>query len=130
MSLTAKYPNLELLEYIAKQMFNKDESIKKKLEEIRKNNRYAVIEFETEVFPQLWGSTCTGFDETEDGDLVMSGCAMTKAYTCVFHELLTDIYIVFFDDRPCYMVKNANQVFREDLKNRNLCGLHDAKLRY
>lgn len=88
------------------------------------------VEMEAIVFPQIWGSTCTGFDVSKDGSPAIGGCAMTKEYTTVFHELLTDTYIIFFGERICYKVTNANAEFYEDLQKRNMASLSEAKRRY
>lgn len=73
----------------------KDEEFLKNFEAKRKDNKYVYSEIDAVVFPQIWGSTCTGFDVTEDGSPTLGGCAMTKEYTTVLHELATDIYIIF-----------------------------------
>lgn len=96
--MNAGYPNLELLEYKARVALSSDEEFLKTIEEKRKNDKYVYVEMEAIVFPQIWGSTCTGFDVSKDGSPAIGGCAMTKEYTTVFHELLTDTYIIFFGD--------------------------------
>lgn len=78
-------------------------------------------------FSQMWGSTCTGFDVLKDGSPAIGGCAMTKEYTTVMHELLTDSYIVFFGAEPCYKVTNANETFFDDLAKRRMASLSEAK---
>lgn len=60
--MNPNYPNMELLEYKARQLLGQNKEIVEKVKELRKENRYAVIDFESIVFPQVWGSTCTGFD--------------------------------------------------------------------
>ena len=124
--MNARYPNLELLEYKA----SKDEEFLKNFEAKRKDNKYVYSEIDAVVFPQIWGSTCTGFDVTEDGSPTLGGCAMTKEYTTVLHELATDIYIIFFGEKMCYKVTNANVEFFEDLKKRHMASLSEAKRRY
>lgn len=124
------YPNLELIEYKARQLLAQDEEFVNKIKELREKNRYASVQFEADVFPQMWGSTCTGFDVTENGEPAIGGCAMTKEYTTVVHELLTDVYVVFFGNKPCYKVSDANEFFFEDLKKRNMASLSEAKKRY
>ena len=94
--MNARYPNLELWEYKARVALSKDEEFLKNFEAKRKDNKYVYSEIDAVVFPQIWGSTCTGFDVTEDGSPTLGGCAMTKEYTTVLHELATDIYIIFF----------------------------------
>ena len=128
--MNLNYPNLELLEYKAKQFLSNDEEIVEKIKELRKEKRYASVNFEALVFPQMWGSTCTGFDVMEDGSPSIGGCAMTKEYTTIIHELLTDTYVVCFGDRPCYSVTNANEEFFADLDNRNMASLSEAKRKY
>ena len=128
--MNARYPNLELLEYKARVALSSDEEFLKILEEQRKNNKYAYVEMDAMVFPQIWGSTCTGFDVSKDGSPAIGGCAMTKEYTTVMHELLTDSYIVFFGAEPCYKVTNANETFFDDLAKRRLASLSEAKKAY
>ena len=96
----------------------------------RKLKNYEILDIEVETFPQTWGSTCTGFDITEDGKATVGGCAMTTEYTTVVHEKRTDFYLVFFGDRPCYAVHNPTKEFYEDLKDRNLASLSKSKERY
>lgn len=123
-------PNLELLVYKAQQILAHDEEFIADVAEKKKTMKHARPSFSVEVFPQVWGSTCTGFDITEDGESVMSGSAMTEEYTTVVHEIMTDCYCVFFGDRPCYKVAHANEDFYNDLQNRNLASLSEAKRRY
>ena len=128
--MNARYPNLELLEYKARVALSKDEEFLKNFEAKREDNKYVYSEIDAVVFPQIWGSTCTGFDVTEDGSPTLGGCAMTKEYTTVLHELATDIYIIFFGEKMCYKVTNANVEFFEDLKKRHMASLSEAKRRY
>ena len=128
--MNARYPNLELLEYKARAALSRDEEFLKIFEEKKKNKKYVYAEIDAVVFPQIWGSTCTGFDVTEDGSPAWGGCAMTKEYTTVFHELLTDTYIIFFGEKMCYKVTNANAEFYGDLQKRQMASLSEAKRRY
>lgn len=128
--MNLNYPNLELLEYKTRQLLGQDKETVEKVKEKRKENRYAGVYFEAIVFPQMWGSTCTGFDIMEDGSPSIGGCAMTKEYTTVIHELLTDTYVVCFGDKPCYKVMDANMEFLDDLKNHRMASLSEAKNRY
>lgn len=128
--MNARYPNLELLEYKARAALSRDEEFLKIFEEKKKNKKYVYAEIDAVVFPQIWGSTCTGFDVTEDGSPTLGGCAMTKEYTTVLHELLTDTYIIFFGEKMCYKVTNANAEFYEDLQKRQMASLSEAKRRY
>lgn len=125
-----KYPNIELLEYKAMAALRKDDTFNKTFREKIKDKKYIHPELDAIVFPQIWGSTCTGFDVTSDGSAVIAGCAMTKEYTTVFHELTTDMYVVFFGENPCYMVNNPNTQFYDDLKKHQLCSLSQAKNLY
>jgi len=128
--VNARYPNLELLEYKARAALSRDEEFLKIFEEKKKNKKYVYAEIDAVVFPQIWGSTCTGFDVTEDGSPAWGGCAMTKEYTTVLHELLTDTYIIFLGEKMCYKVTNANAEFYEDLQKRQMASLSEAKRRY
>lgn len=122
-----RLPNLELLMYKASSIFLQEEEF---LLKARKLKNYEILDIEVETFPQTWGSTCTGFDITEDGKATVGGCAMTTEYTTVVHEKRTDFYLVFFGDRPCYAVHNPTKEFYEDLKDRNLASLSESKERY
>lgn len=126
-----KYPNLELLEFKARQILAKDEAFTEKMQAAQKQQKFISLYLDAQVFPQIWGSTCMGFDVMADGSPAIGGCAMTKAYTTVFHDAsISDMYIVFFGDKPCYSVTNATQEFLEDLRNRNLAPFSRARLRY
>lgn len=122
-----RLPNLELLMYKASSIFLQEEEF---LLKARKLKNYEILDIEVETFPQTWGSTCTGFDITEDGKATVGGCAMTTEYTTVVHEKRTDFYCVFFGDRPCYTVHNPTKEFYEDLKERRLASLSESKERY
>lgn len=128
--MNERYPNLELLEYKARVALSRDEEFLKIFEEMKKNKKYVYAEIDAVTFPQIWGSTCTGFDVTEDGSPALGGCAMTKEYTTVLHELLTDTYIIFFGEKMCYKVTNANAEFYKDLQKRQMASLSEAKRRY
>lgn len=128
--MNPNYPNLELIEYKTRQLLAKDGEFVEKVNEKRKGNRYSGVYFEAMVFPQMWGSTCTGFDIMEDGSASIGGCAMTKEYTTIIHELLTDTYVVCFGNSPCYSVTDANEEFLADLNSRNMASLSEAKKRY
>lgn len=128
--MKAIYPNLDLLEYKAKQLLSADPEFIKTLDEAKSNQKYASLDFNTIVFPQIWGSTCTGFDEAADGSPTISGSAMTKEYTTVMCEIVTGSYVIFFGNKPCYKVTNPNEDFLTDLKNHNMAGLSEAKRRY
>ena len=127
--MKANLPNLELLEYQAtldaKKNKNLMDTLKKHYE--KQGFKNVFINLDVEVFPQTWGSTCTAFDVCSDGSPAIGGCAMTKAYTCVFHEPISNTYFVFVDGRICYQVDNATPKFLKDLKNRNLEPLSMAR---
>ena len=122
-----RLPNLELLMYKASSIFLQEEEF---LLKARKLKNYEILDIEVETFPQTWGSTCTGFDITEDGKATIGGDAMTTEYTTVVHEKRTDFYCVFFGDRPCYAVHSPTKEFYEDLKERCLVSLSKSKERY
>ncbi|HJB27190.1 MAG TPA: hypothetical protein IAA06_00120 [Candidatus Blautia faecavium] len=128
--MNARYPNLELLEYKVRMVLASDEEFLRTFEEKKKSNKYVYVEINAVMFPQIWGSTCTGFDICEDGSPALGGCAMTKEYTTVLHELLTDTYFVCFGERICYKVTNASKEFHEDLQRRRMASLSEAKRRY
>ena len=125
--MNARIPNLELLLYKAQQALAHDPDFVQKIAEMKQSKNYnkVYLDFDIDCFPQIWGSTCTGFDVTETGD-----SAMTKEYTTVIHEQITDTYCVFFGDRPCYKVNNPTNEFRQDLMKRQMASLSRAKKRY
>lgn len=124
------YPNIELLVYKAKQMLANDDEFKAAYEKLKEENKYAVVDFDVVVFSQIWGSTCTGFDICSDGSSTVGGCAMTKEYTTIVEETQTGSHIVFFGDRACYKVTNANGNFYEDIEKHRMASLSEAKKRY
>lgn len=126
----AAVPNLELLLYKAQQLLAHDEEFIKALQKRKDELNHLTVDFDVIVFSQVWGNTCTGFDITPDGSPTIGGCAITKECTTVIHETVTDCYCVFFGDRPCYKVTNANQNFHEDLMKRQMASLSEAKERY
>ncbi len=133
MSSNPKYPNLELIEDIFRQHLEANESWKKKLEEIRENSGFPHLyqpDFEVEVFLQVWESTCTAFDEREDGSFDIGRLVATKAYTVVIEEMLTKTFGVFVDGRLCYMVDKPSEVFCYDLTVREMKSLSVARKRY
>lgn len=123
-------PNLELLKFKAELHLMALDAFRETLDSKKKENQFTDMNLDVIVFPQLWGSTCTGFDETKDGTPVIACSAMTNAYTTVFHETLTDYYIVFFGDDACYVVEDASQKFFDDLNNRNMAPLSRARKEY
>ena len=126
------YPNLELLEYKAKQLLAQDAEFLATVEAYKKENntKYARYDFNVTMFPQVWGSTCTGFDVAADGSPAIGGSAMTKEYTTILCENLTDSYIVCFGDSPCYKVTNPSEYFINDMQQHRMVSLSKAKGRY
>lgn len=124
-----RLPNLELIMYKAIELLECDEEFITKVRKV-KSSKIRFLDYTIETFPQIWGSTCTGFDITEDGKATIGGCAMTTEYTTVVHEGRTETYLVFFGDRACYAVHNPTKEFYEDLKERNLASLSKSKERY
>lgn len=125
-----KYPNLELIEYQFKQLLSKDKDWRNKVDDIKSKNKFLQPSFDVIVFAQIWGSICTAFDVCDDGMTVLSGQSMTKAYTVIIKETLTETYGIFVDGKPCYMVDNPSDKFYEDLSKRNMKGLSQAKKFY
>lgn len=125
-----RYPDMELLEYKVSLILSEDKVFCREIRDAKEKRKYVCAELEAMMFPQIWGSTCTGFDITEKGEPTIGGSAITKEYTTVFHELTTDIYVVCFGERPCYMVHNANETFFDDLKRKQMRSLSQAKKVY
>ena len=124
-----RLPNLELLMYKGIGHLGQDKEFMEKVIKA-KSDGIRTFNFQIETFPQIWGNTCTGFDITEDGKATIGGDAMTTEYTTVVHEKSTNFYVVFFGDRPCYVVHNPTMEFYEDLKERHLGSLSESKERY
>lgn len=129
-----EYPNLQLIEYMFRQLLVFDEKWKNIFQKIKQENeqknRYIQPNFSVTVFPQVWGSTCTAFDICPDGSPAMGGDAMTTAYTTVVRETNTEHYGVYIGNKLCYIVDNPTDEFYEDLKNHNMASLSVAKKRY
>ena len=123
-------PNLELVLYKAQQIVSKNETFIHAFDttyKAAKDKGYNIIpDFDIEVFSQTWASTATGFDEPG----TMAGQAITDAYTTVVHERITDMFVVFFDNRPCYLVDNPNETFMDDLAKHRLKSVSEAKEAY
>lgn len=125
-----KLPNLELIEYKARMYLSNDNTFKDKLIELKSKQSHIYVEFDIDLFSQVWGSTCTGFDITSDGHPAIGGDAMTKEYTTVLREVNTNTYVVFFGDRPAYAVYGTNERFLNDLKEHNLASMSEAAISY
>lgn len=82
-----------------------------------------------DTFIQMWGSTCLGFDVDDNGEAMFDGQMMTEAYTTVA-ELSPTLYIVCFNEEPCYAVENPTDAFFEDVKNRFMVSRSKSKERY
>ena len=85
---------------------------------------------ELRVFPQTWPNTCGGFDIMPDGSPAIGGCAMTEEYTTVVHECISNRYIIWFGERPCYLVEEPSDEFLEDLSRNHMASLSEAKEKY
>lgn len=124
-----RLPNLELLVYKAIEYLENNKEIIKEVRKV-KSNGINFLDFKIETFPQLWGSTSTGFDTAEDGKVTFGCSAMTIEYTTVVHEERTETFVIFFGDKVCYSVQNPTKEFYEDLKDRNMASLSESKKRY
>ena len=125
--MIARYPNLELLEFIC--------SIKVK-ELYGKIVNTQLLKFEADVFMQNWPNTSCGINLNNP----VSGQAFTDAYTTVFKvrwynegdkkwewKLSEDcIYFVFFNGVLAYDILNPNQLFFDGLEHRNLVSQKEA----
>lgn len=128
--MQCNYPNLPLLEFHAKQALSMDAAFCKLWREAVKKGMYVYLQFDAIVFSQIWGSTCGGFDITKDGKPAIGGSAMTRAYTTVMHETTTDMYVVFFGEKPCYVVYDPTDDFFRDLQNHAMAPVSKASGRY
>ena len=71
------------------------------------------------MFLQTWSSTALGFNG-------WGGQAFTDAYTTVIEEINTGYFGVFFDERLAYIVKYPNEIFQNDLKNKDMKSVLEA----
>lgn len=122
------YPNIEMLIERTKRYLDRDE---KALKIIRENaQKWRATNFNVYVWPQTWGSTCTGFDITDDGEPAIGGSAMTEAYTTVIYIDVLDKYYVYIGDELCYIITEPSEKFIEDFKKMRLQGKRYAKENY
>lgn len=110
-----KTPNLELTEYIAKQIILKGH-----------HNR---TDLACIVFPQIWGSTALGFD-VDGSTPTVGGMAMTEEYTVIVHDRVSDAYVVFFGSEPAYRVDNPTPEFFKDIIENKMASISEARKRY
>lgn len=118
-----RYPNLELLEYKAREY-----SVKKFNSGEWTYNRKTTISFEVyAMFKQTWCNTARAF---EDGECC-SGQAFTDSYMTVFKAKVYqweykaefepyEKYFVFCDDRLAYVVDKMNDNFEDGIQRRLL----------
>lgn len=124
-----KYPDLELIEQTFK------EKVKEKYPSaFDANNQW--LKCTADMFMQTWSNTATGFDL----EPVYSGQAFTDEYTTVmeleWYELSSvdnklhpkSLYGVFFGNRLAYILKNPNQKFEFDLRDRCMNSQKNARL--
>lgn len=124
-----KYPNLELIEQTFK------EKVKEKYPSaFDTNNQWCKCT--ADVFIQTWSNTATGFDL----EPVCSGQAFTDEYTTVMEltwlELSNidnkiypkSLYGVFFGNKFAYILKNPNQKFEFDFRDRCMNSQKNARL--
>ena len=119
------YPNLELIEYKAKQ----------RMMDAYSNAGFGYVciyDLEMDVFRQTWSNTATGFDLSGG----CSGQAFTNEYTTVCRVFVKfdddsecdDVYVIFFGNEIAYVIVAPNDKFFEDIKSRNMFPQSKAKL--
>lgn len=125
-----RYPNLELIEQTFK------EKVKEKYPDIFETAVYQFYGCEADMFSQTWSDTATGFDL----ESVISGQAFTNEYTTVMTLTWLEwssvdnrmhpksLYGVFFGNRLAYILKNPNQKFEFDLRDRCMNSQKNARL--
>ena len=119
--MNIRYPNIDNIEH----------DFRMRVKEVW---NWPVHEFSADMFVQLWPNTAGGFDAP--GMVAMD--AMTRECTTVVNCLYGaadaddggEIYAVYFGDRFAYIVKNANEKFFKDLRNRRMARQCDAIERY
>ena len=82
------------------------------------------------MFPQTWSNTAGGFSRPG----IMAGQAFTTEITTVMkvyaHDTKEEYYGIFFDNKPAYIVDNANDTFFKDLKEQQLKSKYEAEMVY
>lgn len=106
------YPNLEQLETICKKLIQKDK-------ELNLPKTYQSY-FEPDLFVQTWPRMCMAFDIDENGEGIFSSDAEISSFVTIMKEKALNLYFVFINDDFCYKIKNPNEIFFEDLKNRHM----------
>ena len=107
--LIGGFPNLELLEY-------KTQNILTKIN----NKKYKDLNLTADVFIQTWASTALGFGG-------IGGQALCEAYTTVFGDVIKNVYVIFFGEKPAYIVENPTEKFFTDLKRRKMASVNESK---
>jgi len=124
-----KYPDLELIEQTFK------EKVKERYPSaFDANNQW--LKCTADMFMQTWCNTATGFDL----EPVCSGQAFTDEYTTVmeleWYELSSvdnklhpkSLYGVFFGNKLAYILKNPNQKFEFDFRDRCMNSQKNARV--
>lgn len=124
-----KYPNLELIEETFK------EKVKEKYPHIFNEANAVWHKCTADMFIQTWCNTATGFDL----EPVCSGQAFKDEYTTVMqlqwlewsnvdNKLHTkSLYGVFFGNKLAYILRNQNQKFEFDLRDRCMNSQKNAR---
>lgn len=118
-----KLPNLDLIEYKSENVLRNHDEFVERIKKAREDDPYKSVDLVLHTFPQMWGSTALGFDG-------IGGQAMTEAYTTVVHERVTNTFVIFFGEKPCYSLIDPTEEFFEDLKNLRIAGVNEARDRY
>ena len=126
--MRTRYPNLELMEYQAAEYIKNHYA--DKIKELKNSRTWFTLDFEAIVFKQSWTTTATAFDIQPNGSPVFAGQAFTEAYTVIMYESTLQVYVVFVNDRICYVVENPTEKFMEDMNKRQLLPLSKAKELY
>lgn len=119
-----KYPDLEYFEAI---MLG---SVRKIVPDAFKDSFWHPQADLESMFPQTWPDTAGGFSRPG----IIAGQAFTTEITTVMkvfvHDTKEEYFGVFFGNKPAYLVSNANEVFFEDLRNRQLKSKYEAEKVY
>jgi len=115
--MNIEYPNLQLIEYIAKL------KLKEEIMEYRQNSKWHLMpKITMDVFMQSWPNTAGGFDAPG----YCSGQAFINEYTTVVNFVEMDIFAVFFGNRAAYIIKTPEKSFYDDLLNRDMVNVGDC----
>lgn len=98
--------------------WNREETQRPEMIEVTRPARASDLEVYG-MFEQSWESTALGFGG-------IGGSAISSAYTIIIWNSI-DTYLVYFNGRWAYGVKEPNKRFFEDIAARNMASVREAR---